>query len=74
MDRLGGRNHAIGTQAGLVVGVFAVAKGAIPFVLGLHGVEITGMNLTSEAVANLKSQPNGEKLANCALASVVLAN
>ncbi len=58
---------------GLLLGLLAVALGLIPYVMGLHAVKIDKMTLTADSLNDLKSQPNGEKLANCALACIALA-
>ena len=62
----------LAAKFGLLLGLLAVALGLIPYVMGLHAVKLGTMNLTADSLNDLKSQPNGEKLTNCALACVAL--
>ena len=58
----------------IVLGLALIVVGALPFMIGLHDVTISGMQLGPEEIDRLKSQPGGQTLLNCALASVALAN
>jgi len=58
---------------GLLIGLLAVAVGLTPYLSGLHTVKLDEVALSADSLNELKSQPNGEKLANCAVASIALA-
>ena len=61
-------------KIGIAIGVFAIIVGVIPFARGLYALQFDNMQLTQEALVNLKSQPGGDALVNCAMASAALAN
>ena len=69
------RRHANALcKIGIAIGVFAIAMGVIPFAIGLNALHFDNMQLTQETLADLKTQPGGDTLVNCAMASAALAN
>jgi hypothetical protein len=59
--------------AAMIAGMIIVVAGAVPAVLGYYFVHFSAPELGPSAIASLKSQPGGEALANCAIASTELS-
>lgn len=56
----------------MLAGIVIFICGAIPAVLGYYYIEFRVPGLDATAIENLKGQPGGEAIANCAIASTAL--